>query len=245
MADFMCSFGWTTVPKYLVKYYTDVSVKVFWGWNEPVNQWPFSSRLLTIMWVGLIQSGKGLNRPKTDLPQARSNFANRPLPLGLNCNSSLSLQPTDLPYQILDSLKAALSDEIARGHHWCNEHELGQTPGDGEGQEGLACCSPWGHKEFAWLGNWTTTTEGFPGGASSKEPTCQCRKHKIPGFHPCVGKIPWRRAWQPTLVFLPKLENPKDRSLAGYSSWLAKSQTWLKQLSMHVCQPLQLHKSVP
>ena len=26
----------------------------------------------------------------------------------------------------------------------CNEHELGQTPGDGEGQGGLACCSPWG-----------------------------------------------------------------------------------------------------
>ena len=30
-----------------------------------------------------------------------------------------------------------------------------------------------------------------------------------PGFDPWVGKIPWRRAWQPTLVFL--LENPMDR----------------------------------
>ena len=28
-----------------------------------------------------------------------------------------------------------------------NGHELGQTPGDGEEHEGLACCSPWGHKE--------------------------------------------------------------------------------------------------
>ena len=28
-----------------------------------------------------------------------------------------------------------------------NGHELGQTPGDGEGQEGLAWCSPWVHKE--------------------------------------------------------------------------------------------------
>ena len=26
-------------------------------------------------------------------------------------------------------------------------HELGQTLGDGEGQGGLVCCSPWGHKE--------------------------------------------------------------------------------------------------
>ena len=36
---------------------------------------------------------------------------------------------------------------MAGWHHWCNEHELGQTPGDGEGQVGLVCCSPWGHKE--------------------------------------------------------------------------------------------------
>ena len=29
-----------------------------------------------------------------------------------------------------------------------NGHELGQTMGDGEGQRGLVCCSPWGHKEL-------------------------------------------------------------------------------------------------
>ena len=44
---------------------------------------------------------------------------------------------------------------------------------------------------------------GFPGGASGKEPTCQCRRHKRCGFNPWVGKIPWRRAWQLTPVFLP------------------------------------------
>ena len=36
---------------------------------------------------------------------------------------------------------------MARWHHRCNGHELGQTLGDGEGQGGLVCCSPWGHKE--------------------------------------------------------------------------------------------------
>ena len=36
---------------------------------------------------------------------------------------------------------------MAGWHHRCNEYELGQTPGDGEGQGGLACCSPWGQKE--------------------------------------------------------------------------------------------------
>ena len=30
-------------------------------------------------------------------------------------------------------------------HHQFNGHELGQTPGDGEGQGSLACCSPWSH----------------------------------------------------------------------------------------------------
>ena len=38
-------------------------------------------------------------------------------------------------------------DEMAGRHHQCNEHELGKTLGDGEGQGGLACCSPRGHKE--------------------------------------------------------------------------------------------------
>ena len=43
---------------------------------------------------------------------------------------------------------------------------------------------------------------GFPGGTSGKEPTCQCRGHKRCEFDPWAGKIPWRRAWQPTPVFL-------------------------------------------
>ena len=36
---------------------------------------------------------------------------------------------------------------MAGWHHHCHGHELGQTSGDGEGQRGLACCSPWGRKE--------------------------------------------------------------------------------------------------
>ena len=38
---------------------------------------------------------------------------------------------------------------------------------------------------------------------------------------PWVGKIPWRRAWQPTLVFLPG-ESHGQRSLVGYSPWGCK-----------------------
>ena len=58
----------------------------------------------------------------------------------------------------------------------------------------------------------------FPGGVSGKELTCQCRKHKKHGFSPWVRKIPCRRAWQPTLVFLPE-ESCRHTSLVGYSPW--------------------------
>ena len=37
-------------------------------------------------------------------------------------------------------------------HHGCSEHELEQTLGDGEGQGGLACGSPWGRKESDMTG---------------------------------------------------------------------------------------------
>ena len=51
----------------------------------------------------------------------------------------------------------------------------------------------------------------------------QCRRSR---FDPWVGKIPWRRKWQPTPVFLPG-EAHGQRRLAGYSTWGHKSQTWL------------------
>ena len=44
---------------------------------------------------------------------------------------------------------------------------------------------------------------GFPGGASSKEPACHCRRPKRSGFDPRVWEILWRRKWQPTPVLLP------------------------------------------
>ena len=50
---------------------------------------------------------------------------------------------------------------------------------------------------------------------------CQCRRHKRCRFDPWVRKIPWRRAWQPTPVFLPG-ESQGQRSLVGYSPWSHK-----------------------
>ena len=55
---------------------------------------------------------------------------------------------------------------------------------------------------------------GLPWWLSGKESACQCRRLR---FYHCVRKIPWRRTWQPTPVFLPG-ESHGKRSLAGYSA---------------------------
>ena len=57
----------------------------------------------------------------------------------------------------------------------------------------------------------------------------QCRK---PGLDPWVGKIPWRRKWYPTPVFLPG-KSHGQRNLAGYSPWGCKESNMTEQLSMH------------
>ena len=43
--------------------------------------------------------------------------------------------------------KETTEDEMVGWHHRLNGHEFEQAPGDGEGQESLMCCSPWGCKE--------------------------------------------------------------------------------------------------
>ena len=49
---------------------------------------------------------------------------------------------------------------------------------------------------------------------------------RIPGSNPWVRKVPWRRPWQPTPVFLPG-EFHGQRSLEGDSPWVTTSQTQL------------------
>ena len=63
-----------------------------------------------------------------------------------------------------------------------------------------------------------------------REYACQCRRC---GFDPTDGKIPWRREWLPTLVFLPG-KSHGQRSLVGYSSWGCKEPDRTEQLSAHI-----------
>ena len=74
----------------------------------------------------------------------------------LDVDSQLTEKVRDAGEDWEQKEKKASKDEMAKWHHWCNAHELGQTWGDGEGQRGLVCCSPWAHKESntpGWLNN--------------------------------------------------------------------------------------------
>ena len=73
-----------------------------------------------------------------------------------------------------------------------------------------------------WITSSNQCVSGLLWWLIGKEPTCECVRH---GFAPWVGKIPWRRKWQPTPVFLPG-ESHGQRSLAGYSPM------WRQELEM-------------
>ena len=74
---------------------------------------------------------------------------------------------------------------------------------------------------------------GFPGGVHGEEPACQCRDAKRRVFDPWVGKIPWRRKWQPTPVFFPG-ESHGQRSLVGYSP-RGRNASDVTEATYHVC----------
>ena len=67
---------------------------------------------------------------------------------------------------------------------------------------------------------------------SGKASVCQCRRHRRHWFDPWVWKIPLRRKWQLTPVFLPG-KSLGQRSLAGSSPWGCKELDTTEQLSTH------------
>ena len=98
---------------------------------------------------------------------------------------------------------------------------------------GFMCSLEWYSKMilheglFLCVCNQLDLGKGFPDGPGGKEPASQCRRHKRCMLDPWVGKIPWKKTWQPTPVFLLE-ESHGQRSLVGIGS---QSQTWLKWLS--------------
>ena len=87
---------------------------------------------------------------------------------------------------------------------------------------------PWGEKGKFFFATW-----GFPGGASGKNSSCQCRRCRRVRFSPRVGKIPRRRAWHPTPVLLP-VKPHGQRSLAGYRPWGPKELDTTEHVCTHI-----------
>ena len=83
--------------------------------------------------------------------------------------------------------------------------------------------------------------QGFPGGSVVKNSPAmrRCR------FDPWVGKIPWRREWQPT-PFLPG-KSHGQRSLAGYSGWGLKESEVTQQLNNNngISLPFKFFRIMP
>ena len=75
------------------------------------------------------------------------------------------------------------------------------------------------------------THEGFPSSSVVKD-LLKCSRCKRCGFTHWVGKIPWRKAQQPTPVFLPG-ESNRQRSLGGYSPVGHKESEITEAVSMH------------
>ena len=77
---------------------------------------------------------------------------------------------------------------------------------------------------------------GLPKWCSGKESTCQCKRHRL---NPWVKKIPWRRKWQPTLVFLlGKFHG--QRSLTGYSPCSCKMSEVTESEHTHILREYTL-----
>ena len=79
----------------------------------------------------------------------------------------------------------------------CNDLEVGQ------------------HLSFLWGGGRANPLTGLPWWLRRQR---NCLHRPRPGFDRWFGKIPWRRDWQPTPLFLPG-EFHRQRSLAGYILW--------------------------
>ena len=73
---------------------------------------------------------------------------------------------------------------------------------------------------------------GIPSWLSGKESTCQCSRNRRHGFDPWVGKILWRRKWQPTPIFLPGKFH-QQRSLVDYSLVGPQESDVTERLSVH------------
>ena len=138
-----------------------------------------------------------------------------------------------------------------KGHHKDLPHSTGNSAqGDVAAWMGGESGGEWRHtiliisskKICKWPVSTWKNLQSFPGGSvvRSHHHSCQGRSLRSHGLDRWVGKIPLRRKWHPTSVFLPR-KSHGQRSLAGYSPWDCKdplnslsTNTLLLKCSVHL-----------
>ena len=130
--------------------------------------------------------------------------------------------------------KKMTEEDMVGWHHWLNEHEFEQAPGDGNGQGSLACCSLWGCKESdktEWLNN-NMGVRAYLVAQEGKESTCSAgdqgsipRSGRSPGE---LNSYPLQFFFSFFLFFFFCLNNFTDRgALWATVHEIAESWTWL------------------
>ena len=117
-------------------------------------------RLLRIPWTArrfnqsiLKEISRGLFTGRTDVET--------PILWPPDAKSWLIWKDPDAGKYWIQEEKGTTEHEMVGRHHWLNGHEFGWTPGVGNGQGGLACCSPWGRKESDTTEQLNWLTEEF------------------------------------------------------------------------------------
>ena len=121
------------------------------------------------------------------------------------------------------------------GSHPGHAEQVGTTVGYTSYHRSREPCSPLiSCKKFTEPGGFARALIRVFRWLSGKESACQCRRCRRCWSDPWIGKIPCRRKWQSTPVFLLE-ESRGQKSLVGYGPWALKELDTIEQLSTHKC----------
>ena len=115
-------------------------------------------RLLRVPWTARRSNPSILKENQPWIFIGRSDAeAETPIPWSPDEKNWFTGQDSDAGKDWRQEEKGTTEDEMVGWHHRLNGHEFEQAPGVGDGQESLACSSPWGHKEsdMTEQRNWT------------------------------------------------------------------------------------------
>ena len=133
--------------------------------------------------------------------------AEAPIPWPPDAKTQLIRKDPDAGKDWRQEEKGETEDEMVGWQHQLNGHEFEQAPGDSEGQESLACCSPWGRKESdmtEWMNNTNIRPAKEPRGDEGKSFLslyCQFIVWPVLGSHKGLV-FSQKRWWGPTLLIL-------------------------------------------